>query len=123
MVKYLRHPYTPDTYVVTFAPWGGYMLETPIDATTVWVYPTAGDLWMYSGWIAGFNPVEAEAILMALDLVAHNQVLVDLDPETHGSLSQGQYCPMVPRWNIYRGQRGQPLRGAVYADCFWDIPR
>lgn len=69
------------------------------------------------GFSLGQFPTDAEARLAALSYVALAQVTTDFCPLTHFSIFPGFHSPMVPRWNIYRGQRHEPLIPAIY----WDI--
>jgi len=85
------------------------------------------------GWSLGAFPTDDEeaaighpplftAHLAALDYAAHGQVTTDASPLTHGSLFQGLFCPGMPRWNIFRGQRGEPLVPCFYWDALADDP-
>ena len=129
MVKRLTWPFADPCWGIAFA----HIVPYDSPASPDWhiVHEYFGDayFWMLFPWNAGFYPDDAweaahnrlpgaSAREAALDLAAHCQVVTDLCPYTHGSYWQGLFCPAVPRWNIYRGQRGEPLIPCFYWDFF-----
>lgn len=62
---------------------------------------------------------QAEALLAAKSLTQLSQVVTDLCPWCHFTYPSAPGVPLVPRFNIYRGQRGEPLIPAIYWD-WWN---
>ena len=63
-------------------------------------------------------PSQARAHLAALDYAANSQIVTDLCSLTHGTQYWYFNGPLIPRWNIYHAQRGEPLIPAIYWDIF-----
>lgn len=90
----------------------------------IWVYEYDLDPELYppAGYLGGWAADHVQATLMAKDLAELSQVLIDLLPQTHFSYWQGFLCPMLARWNIYRGIRGEPLLPVFHWDALADDP-
>lgn len=77
-----------------------------------------GDIYDYMGLstfsYGPFLPDLETARLCALDLAAHPQVITDMCPYCHDSGFQFFGPLHYPRWNIYRGPRGEPLVPAYH---------
>ena len=71
---------------------------------------------------AAGHPPLFTAHLAALGLVAHQQVVRDLCPLCRYAWDLGVFGPSVPRWNIYRGQRGESLVPCICWDFLRDDP-
>lgn len=116
MVKRLPRVWNPNGFSVLFRDYtDGYPFSED-DFIVVHEYSNADAIYMIAFWAAANFPDQTSAALAALDLAAHPAILVDLSPLTHGSLFQGDYCPLLPRFNIYRN--GHYFRNTrVY---YWD---
>jgi hypothetical protein len=86
------------------------------------VHEYTGDIYWYmaiTNWSYGpFLPDQETARLCALNLQSLSQVVTDMCPICHPSGFQF-YGPLhFPRYNIYRGKRGEPLVPCFYWDIF-----
>ena len=86
------------------------------------VHEYTGDIYDFMGtitmWSGPFYTDPEIARLAALDLQARCQVITDMCPDCHPT---GFHFPPTlpfPRYNIYRGQRGEPLVPCFYWDIF-----
>jgi len=95
------------------------------DETYEWLLGNGSSLGHYpdaAEEAAAGHPPLFTAHLAALDFVAHQQVVRDLCPICRYSFWQGYMGPKLPRWNIYRGPRGENLIPCIYWDTLRDDP-
>jgi hypothetical protein len=83
----------------------------------VYEYDLANPDYTPYGNLGGWCTNHAQATGLAADLAELSQVTVDLLPATHFAWWQGIDCPLIPRWNIYHGQRREPLMPVFH----WDL--
>jgi hypothetical protein len=85
------------------------------------VHEYTGDIYDYMAtvtWSYALDfPDPDAARICALDLAANSQVVTDMCFVDHPSGPQFFGPLHYPRWNIYRGQRGEPIVPCFY----WDI--
>jgi len=120
MVRTLQPPYDPLGWAaVMFAGASTWPPELP-QCLLVHEYSEADLAYMICSRLTHSLPDQATARLAALDFARHSQILVDLSPYIHGSPFPGLFCPVLPRWCIYHGIRGEPLHAALYWDWWND---
>lgn len=100
--------------------------DTPGTTDKPWhlVYPYGPDdqYLLAAGWALSWHPDIVQAYIAARSFVSLAQVVTDYCPITHGSLDPGFNGPGHPRFNIYRGIRGEPLVPAILWDFLEDDP-
>jgi len=98
--------------------------ESPDPSILPWhlVHEYTGDIYYYMAtatWSYALDfPDPLTAKLCALSLASHAQVVTDMCFVCHDSGFQFFGPLHYPRWNIYRGPRGEPLIPCFYWDIF-----
>ncbi len=122
MVKRLVEPFTFDSSFVLLISWTLASPPYTFYLNTIFEYPPEDQFLLAAGWAVFWSYSFDMCHLAAVDLCAHSQVVTDFSPITHGSFWPGSMSPFVPRWNIYRGQRGQALIPCAYWDILGPVP-
>jgi hypothetical protein len=122
MVKILPPEIGPEWSFVFLGHYGDYLSDPPKPWHLVHEYTQDYDYLLAAGWPAGLFADLSIARLRALTLAALPQVATDLCPFTHNSFFLGLFGPSVPRWNIYHGERSEPLIPCIYWDVLADDP-
>jgi len=119
MVKIAMFEYPPCTWEVALEHFG---IGSGGDSTPwhlVHEYDVLGPDYPLTSFAAIWYPDQPTALAAARTFTQLSQVVTDLCPWCHFAFPGFGGYPLTPRFNIYRGPRGEPLIPAIYWD-WWN---